>query len=650
VNVAFYLSNHGFGHATRAVALAQELTQAGVFCLLVTDRPDYLFADLDQRYWRKRTPIADVGLVQTHWRRADAPDTLAALQCLIAESGDVIQREAEWLRRKRIDLVVADVPPLAFPAAELAGVPSVAVSNFDWPHLYEPLLKGLPGATETIAAVRAACARATLALRLPFSNALSMSSFPRVEPAGLLARTADRRRASVRRELGLATDDLLVVTLFGGFGANPLDLDALCAVPHVRVMAVEGNCASPRFTRIPPQVSLTALLPAADAVVTKLGYSTLAECVAAGVPVLCVRRENNIEDEVLLHGLQAFHHPHVVLPLERIGAVDWPAELAGLRSLPPAHAPRPVNRAIAQRCVALAWPQRAGRAVVIDLGTNNILLLWASVEGGTITPLHRAGEVSALGRGMKNGLLTQAGLRRARAILNRYLSLSRGFSERIYVYGTSCSREATNISLLADWLRRRHGVRLHILSGEEEARYGALAAVTSFGRGRLFTFDIGGGSTECALLDGGEVLRWTSLPVGLRRLEGLFGTNSEARQRYMREQLQSLADWDLQGALPVGLGGTVCNLAAVKLGQRRYDGDAVHGTPLSLEDLCDYESRMATMTDAELAELMPFEPSRAKLVLAGVEWMRLLLRRSGASALLACDRGTQFGYLQSVKP
>jgi exopolyphosphatase/pppGpp-phosphohydrolase len=99
---------------------------------------------------------------------------------------------------------------------------------------------------------------------------------------------------------------------------------------------------------------------------------------------------------------------------------------------------------------------------------------------------------------------------------------------------------------------------------------------------------------------------------------------------------------DLKGANR-GAGGTVCNLAAVKLGQRRYDGDAVHGTPLSLEDLCDYESRMATMTDAELAELMPFEPSRAKLVLAGVEWMRLLLRRSGASALLACDRGTQFG-------
>jgi exopolyphosphatase/pppGpp-phosphohydrolase len=51
----------------------------------------------------------------------------------------------------------------------------------------------------------------------------------------------------------------------------------------------------------------------------------------------------------------------------------------------------------------------------------------------------------------------------------------------------------------------RHGVLMHILCGVVEDRYGALAAwLTSFGRGRLFTFDIGGGSTECDLLDGGE--------------------------------------------------------------------------------------------------------------------------------------------------
>ena len=45
-------------------------------------------------------------------------------------------REAAALQETRVDLVVGDIPPLAFEAAGRAGIPSIALGNFTWDWIY----------------------------------------------------------------------------------------------------------------------------------------------------------------------------------------------------------------------------------------------------------------------------------------------------------------------------------------------------------------------------------------------------------------------------------------------------------------------------------------------------------------------------------
>ena len=47
-----------------------------------------------------------------------------------------VDAEAAFLRDERVDLVVADIPPLGLAAARRAGVPGIGVSNFTWDWIF----------------------------------------------------------------------------------------------------------------------------------------------------------------------------------------------------------------------------------------------------------------------------------------------------------------------------------------------------------------------------------------------------------------------------------------------------------------------------------------------------------------------------------
>ncbi len=96
------------------------------------------------------------------------------------------QAEADFLRRRGATLVVGDIPPLAFRAAHLAGLPAVALGNFTWDWIYE-------GYRDALAGCAGACARHPA--RLPSRDADAA-----VTDVGRIRRLAlPHRRPAVRR-------------------------------------------------------------------------------------------------------------------------------------------------------------------------------------------------------------------------------------------------------------------------------------------------------------------------------------------------------------------------------------------------------------------------------------------------------------------
>ena len=281
--VAVVCSAHGYGHTGRMLALAPALRAAGLEPVLFTAAPaDFVMGSAPG------LPVepcrADLGLVQPDALDVDLAATVAALPAFL----DDRHVDALASRLAPFAAVVADTPPAALEAARRAGVPAVAVGNFDWAWIYGHF-PALRAAADRFAAWQAP--HPALAL----TPGPGLSSFHRVTPVGLLARTAPP----------VAPLPGAVLVAMGGMGwADPAaHLPVLPGttwlIPAPMPLPARPDCMRP------PPLPFPALLGAVDVVLTRPGYSTLAEAMGAGARLVSVPRAGFPETPALEAAMRA---------------------------------------------------------------------------------------------------------------------------------------------------------------------------------------------------------------------------------------------------------------------------------------------------------------------------------------------------------
>jgi UDP:flavonoid glycosyltransferase YjiC (YdhE family) len=313
--VLLAVSGHGFGHAVRSAEVARALLQRGIRVVVRTEAPAWLFASGCEFLDGHGCPI-DVGIVQHDGLEFDVNATRARWAAFAANFEERADHEAERFERAGADVVLGDVPPLAFAAASRAGLPSLALGNFGWDWIYA----AWPAFAQVVDTVRAAYARAEGLLRLPLHSqaADAFPAFARIVDVPLIARRAARPRAEVRSELGISEHEVVVLLSFGGFDLSALDLPALGALRSYRF--VVSPPLSSHTTALPDNVLLlgrrpddyVSLLAASDAVVTKPGYGIVADCLANRVPLLYTDRGPFREYDVLVAALDQRAQAHYI--------------------------------------------------------------------------------------------------------------------------------------------------------------------------------------------------------------------------------------------------------------------------------------------------------------------------------------------------
>jgi L-arabinokinase len=302
--VALAVSGHGFGHAVRSAEVARALLERGAHVLVRTDAPRWLFPEavdpLDSPGW----PL-DVGVVQHDGLEFDIDATRSNWRAFARDFEAHAVEEARLLREAAVDIVLGDIPPLAFAAAAHAGLPSFAVGNFTWDWIYADW----PDFEDVVASVRSGYTGAEALLRLPMhaTDAEAFVAFRSVEDVPLVARHATRPREEVRRELGLARDRRVVLVSFGGFQAAGLQLNRLGAWPRYTFVLIQARTEEPLPANVlnlnESPADYVSLLAACDAVVTKPGYGIVADCLANRVAVLFTDRGPFREYDVLAEAL-----------------------------------------------------------------------------------------------------------------------------------------------------------------------------------------------------------------------------------------------------------------------------------------------------------------------------------------------------------
>lgn len=299
-DIVFYVSSHGYGHAVRQGELVRTLMRLAPDLRIEvrSHAPDWLF----EAGVRLVDRTVDVGVVQRETFRVEQRETLARYAALITEQPAMLDAEAAELREGGVRLIVADVPSAAFEIASRAGVPGVGVTNFSWDWIYEPYVAGAPEYAPVLDHLRAQYARADLLLRLPFHG--DLSCFPIIQDIPLIARRSSGDRVETRRRLGLPLDVPVVLISFGSFPIGGQEAGRLAELPYAFV-ATRSDRGQPAgsarnlFVLPPQRDAYIDLVAACDAVVTKLGYGIVADCLANRVPILYASRGDFREEPIL---------------------------------------------------------------------------------------------------------------------------------------------------------------------------------------------------------------------------------------------------------------------------------------------------------------------------------------------------------------
>ncbi|HEX3451760.1 MAG TPA: Ppx/GppA phosphatase family protein [Solirubrobacteraceae bacterium] len=298
------------------------------------------------------------------------------------------------------------------------------------------------------------------------------------------------------------------------------------------------------------------------------------------------------------------------------------------------------------------------RLAVIDLGSNSFRLVVFLAGEGWWKRTDEIYEPVRIGEGLvRSGELAPEPIARALATLDVFAhfakasGLERGSLDAV---ATSAIRDARNAEDFLREARARSGLPIRVLSREEEARYGYLAAVNSTTLSDGGVLDLGGGSLQLVRVADRLVRESGSWPVGTVRMsERFLPPNGPAKRRqldalreHVGEQLSEaawLADSRAAGRRLVGLGGTVRNLAAAAQRAAGLPSNGVQGMVIERGALDELVARLASLPAAERATVPGIKPARADLILAGAVVVQSVLEAGRFDGLETTEAGLREG-------
>lgn len=296
MKISAVISPHGFGHASRAVAVIQSLHRTIPNCEfdVITTVPEWFFKDsLKVEEYHYIYFETDVGVVQESPFVEDLPGTVDRLKGFVPFGNQKVEYLAILMKERKTDLVLCDISPLGITAAKRANIPSILVENFTWDWIYEGYLDLEPRLKDFIQPFREAFGIASIHIQTEPVCEYKPSDFVSL-PVSRLPRMS---RDEMRKTLKVSSNQPMVLITMGGIPHllnqwQPLQefSEALFVIPGAsKQYERQGN-----HLLLPYHHSFyhPDLVNASDVVVGKLGYSTIAEAYHSGVPYLYIPRNH----------------------------------------------------------------------------------------------------------------------------------------------------------------------------------------------------------------------------------------------------------------------------------------------------------------------------------------------------------------------
>lgn len=310
------ITNHGFGHATRMAAVLAEIRRhcPEVLLILTTTAPRWLLESYLPGDFIQRPRGLDVGIIQSDGITMDKSATLDKLREIQAKQAQMIAGEVSFLHLNKVNLVLADIPPLAATIAHHAGVPCWMISNFGWDFIYRPWGGEFGEIADWIGTCFGHCDRL---FRLPFHE--PMSAFNPITDVGLTGGSPAYALSELRETLQIHTPaERTVLLTFGGLSLQKIPYGNLSQFPDWQFITFDRDAPDlPNLLKIQNHAYRPVdLMPLCGCIISKPGYGTFSEACRLGTPVISITRDDFAEAALLIDGIQDYATHKILSPTE----------------------------------------------------------------------------------------------------------------------------------------------------------------------------------------------------------------------------------------------------------------------------------------------------------------------------------------------
>jgi exopolyphosphatase/guanosine-5'-triphosphate,3'-diphosphate pyrophosphatase len=295
---------------------------------------------------------------------------------------------------------------------------------------------------------------------------------------------------------------------------------------------------------------------------------------------------------------------------------------------------------------------------VIDIGTNSIKFCIANNTNGIITRMEDSVHVTRMGENFRQtGQISPSAMERNLKKIDELCYQARQSSvSRIIAIGTMIFRHATNADIFIQKVKAQCGIKIHVLSGNDEARLSYLAAISSMNgiSGDTVVLDTGGGSTELTFGTDQDIYASMSFDIGAVVLTDNCCAHDPVTHHDMECMLNEINKTiNLQKPTPsvnylIGSCGAITTMAAVKLQMIHYHSDLIHGAKLTQTDIQKQIKMFARKTIQERKQISGIQKGRADIVLAGACIVECVMTKLSCDQILVCDRGLRYGMINEV--
>ena len=335
--IAYFVSPHGFGHAARAAAVMESLAESdpGIQFEIFTSVPSWFFQDSVSAPFAYHRVVTDIGLVQKDAFEADLESTLDALDNFFPLKRSLIEHLAGTIKSSNCDLIVCEIAPMGIPIAKAARIPSILVENFTWDYIYQQYTDSNDRIKQHIDYLQPIFNAANYHIQTePMCRRVSadLTTAP-------VSRKIKSNAVEIRQRLGVPKDGKIVLITTGGIPQSYGFLEELNKFRDI-IFVMPG--AGPAMKMVDNLIILPHrsdfylpdLVNAADAVIGKVGYSTLSEIYHGGAPFGYVARSNYRESESMVEFIKKQMPAIAVSELEFYNG-NWTAKLSDLLDLAP---------------------------------------------------------------------------------------------------------------------------------------------------------------------------------------------------------------------------------------------------------------------------------------------------------------------------